>query len=150
MIIRPNKLVLGRAVWTKLRQHPKVIAAVFNQGGNAATGGVASLQAVADLLELDEILVGEGFVNTARKGQAPSLSRVWGKHAALMYQAPILNGTEGILTYGFTAQWGSKIAGTREDPSIGLEGGTVVRVGERVKEVIAANDVGYFFQNAVA
>ena len=150
MIIRPNKMVLGRAVWTKLRQHPKVVAAVFAMGGNAASGGVVSLQAVADLLELDEILVGEGFVNTARKGQTSSMARVWGKHASLMYQAPVLNSSEGTLTFGFTGQWLGKVAGTRQDPNIGLEGGTVVRVGERLKELVVANDVGYFFQNAVA
>jgi hypothetical protein len=32
----------------------------------------------------------------------------------------------------------------------GLAGGTKVRVGESVQEVITANDVGYFFENAVA
>lgn len=33
---------------------------------------------------------------------------------------------------------------------MGLRGSTRVRVGESVAEVIAANDAGYFFENAVA
>jgi len=151
MIVRPNRMVIGRAVYTKLRMHPKVIAAVFNQGGNAASGGVASLRAIADLLELDEIIVGEGFYNSAKKGQTPTLARVWGKHAALYYQAPVISSTQGTVTFGFTAEWGQRIAGTIDnDPNIGLRGGTRVRVGESVKEIVAANDVGYFFQNAIA
>jgi hypothetical protein len=150
MIVRPNVMVMGRAVWTKLRQHPKVVAAVFAMGGNAASGGVVSLQAVADLLELDRILVGEGFVNTARKGQSPNMVRVWGKHASLMYQAPVLQSAEGTMTFGFTGQWLGRVAGTRQDPNVGIEGGVIVRVGERLKELVVANDVGYFFQNAVA
>ena len=54
------------------------------------------------------------------------------------------------MTYGITGQWGERIAGTRVDPEIGLKGGVRVRVGEEVKEVVLANDLGYFFQNAVA
>ncbi len=42
------------------------------------------------------------------------------------------------------------MAGRREDPDIGLRGGVRVRVGESVKELIVANDLGYYFENAVA
>jgi hypothetical protein len=150
LIVRPNKLVLGRTTWTQLRQHPKVIAAVFPLGGNAAPGGTASQQAVGDLFEL-ELTVGEGFINTAKKGQTGVFSRLWGKHAALLYQDPRVTGPTGGLTFGYTAQWGQRIAGTIEnDPDVGLRGGTRVRVGEAVKEIISASDVGFFFQNAVA
>ncbi len=151
MLVRPNKMVLGRAVYTKLRQHPKIVAAVFALGGNAASGGVVSLQAIADLLELDQIIVGEGWINTAKKGLAPNIVRVWGKNALLFYQAPVLASPTGVMTFGFTAQWGERIAGTIEnDPDIGLRGGTRVRVGEGVKELIAAADAAYLFQSAVA
>lgn len=151
MLIRPNKMVMGRAVYTVLRRHPKVVGAVFAMGGNASVGGVVSRQAIADLLELDELIVGEGWYNTAKKGQSPTVSRVWGKNAVLFYEAPVLASPQGTMTFGFTAQWGERIAGVIEnDSDIGLRGGTRVRVGESVTEVIAANDVGYLFQNAVA
>jgi hypothetical protein len=152
MVMRPNVAIFGRQVWTKLSQHPKVIAAAYPLGGNAASGGkVASRQAVADLLEVNQILVGEGWLNTAKKGQAPSMARVWGKHAAFLYQNPVPTGPLGGITFGYTAEWGTRIAGVVEnDPDIGLRGGTRVRVGESLVELVAANDVGYFFQNAVA
>lgn len=151
MLIRPNKMVIGRAVYTKLRMHPKVVSAVFKLGGNAETGGIVSLQAIADTLELDEIIVGEGWVNTAKKGQPVSVQRVWGKNALLFYQNPVLASPQGVMTFGFTAQWGARIAGVIEnDPDIGLRGGTRVRVGESVGEVLAAPDVAYLFQSAVA
>lgn len=150
-IVRPNVLVLGQAVWTVLRQHPKVTAAVFPLGGNATGGAtVAQQQALAALLEIDEVIVGASWSNTAKPGQTASVSRLWGKHAALIYRAPRVDGTDQV-TFGFTAQWGDRIAGTVEnDPNIGLRGGTRVRVGESVQEVISANDAAYFFQNAVA
>lgn len=148
ILIRPNKLVLGRQVWTKLMTHPKLVKA-FN--GTAGDTGIVPKEFVANLFELDEIIVGEGWVNTAKKGQAVTVSRVWGKSAVLYYEANVLGSSTGTMTFGFTAQWGERIAGVIEqDSDIGLRGGTRVRVGESVKEVIAANDVGYLFQNAIA
>ncbi|WP_291854866.1 capsid protein [Bradyrhizobium sp.] len=150
-VIRPNIAVLGQAVWTKLRTHPKITAAVYPSGGNA-TGGptVVARQAVAELLEIEEVLVGSGWYNSAKPGQTPVMTRLWGKHAAFLYRPQSIIDTKSVA-FGFTAQWGSRIAGTiGEDPKIGMRGGRWVRVGEAVKEVVAANDAAYFFQNAVA
>lgn len=154
MLVRPNIGVLGRAVWTKLRQHPKVVAAVLNNSnglGGAAAAGVIQRKAVADLLELDDIVVGESFYNASKKGQAAAYSRLWGKHAAfLRIDKNVKDPRAALPTFGFTAQWGDPIAGTIPDQKIGLDGGQWVRVGEHVKELISFQDVGTFFQNAVA
>lgn len=148
MLIRPNKMVLGRQVWTALATHPKLIKA-YN--GTLGDTGIVPKQFVANLFELDDIIVGEGWVNTAKKGQSVSVARVWGKNAVLFYEAPVLASPSGTMTFGFTAQWGERIAGVIEqDSDIGLRGGTRVRVGESVQEVIAASDVGYLFQSAIA
>lgn len=150
-VVRPNVGVFGQAVWTKLRVHPKITAACYPGGGNATGGATAvSRQALADLLELDEIIIGSSWANSAKPGQTPSLARLWGKHASFYYRAPNIMTTNDV-TFGFTAEWGNRIAGTiAQDPNIGIRGGTRCRVGEAVKEVIAANDAAYFFQNAVA
>lgn len=147
MIMRANVAVMGRAVWTKVSQHPKVIKAVY---GYANDAGVATREQVARLWELDEILVGEGLVNNARKGQPASMSRVWGKHCALIHRDGMADTRGGRTTFGFTAQWGEKIAGAILDKDIGLRGGERIRVGESVAELITANDLGYFLQDAVA
>lgn len=154
MLIRPNVGTFGRLTYSGLRRHPKIVAAVLNSGGvagGAAAAGAVSKQALADLLELDEIHVGESFSNTAKKGQAPVYARLWGKHASFARIDKAVRDTRAALpTFGFTAQWGDVVAGTLEDNSIGLRGGQRVRVGEHVKELIAFPEVGCFFQNAVA
>lgn len=145
-LVRPNRLVLGQAVWTQLRQHPKIVQAI---GQSAQTAGYASRQQVADLLELDEIIVGQAFYNTAKKGQTPSYSRAWGKHAALIH-VDQMAAQMGQPTFGWTGNWGGRIAGDIPEPKAGLRGGVRVRSGESVVEVIASTDAGYFFQNAIA
>jgi hypothetical protein len=149
MVMRPNIGVFGRATWTKLRQHPRIVEAVRGTGAGINAQGVVNRREVADLLELEDIYVGEGFLNTAKKGQTPTTSRVWGKHASFIYRDSLADASVGT-TFGFTGQWGSRVAGSEYDKNIGLRGGQEVRVGESVKELITANDLGYFFQNAVA
>lgn len=155
MLVRPNTLVLGRAVWTALRRHPKVIAAILGRTGAGAAltaAGVASRQAVQDLLEIENIQVGESFYNSAKKGQTASYSRLWGKHAALLRIDTNIRSTVGMAmpTFAMTAQYGDKVAGTIPEPKRGLRGGQTVRVGEQVKEIITFQEAGYFFQNAIA
>lgn len=146
MVMRGNILVLGRAVATKLFTHPKVCKAIF---GNNTDAGIVNRAQLAALFELDEVVVGEGWVNTAKKGQPVNMQRVWGKHASLIYRDSLADASRGT-TFGFTAQFGDRIAGAVEDRDIGMRGGQRTRVGESVKEVITAPDLGYLFQSAVA
>jgi hypothetical protein len=75
--------------------------------------------------------------------------RAWGKHCSLLH-IDSLAAQLGQPTFGWTAAWGTRIAGTIAEPKAGLRGGLRVRSGESVKEVIVSPDAGYFFQNAVA
>jgi len=155
MLMRPNIGVIGRLAWTRLRVHPKITAALApSANGNTSTsnaaGQPATLQAVADLLELDQIIVGEAFINTAKPGQTASLSRCWGKHMAFLHQNPVATIRGNAVTFGFTAEWGNRVSGSMPEPKVGLRGAQRVRVGESVNELIVASDVGYYFQNIVA
>lgn len=146
MIMRPNVAVLGRATATALRQNPSIVKA-YN--GTQGDDGMVPLEYIRQLLELDEIIVGSAFVNIARPGQKPVLVRAWANHAAFIYRN-LLADTQGGVTFGFTAQSGSRVANSIADPDIGMRGGQRVRVGESVRELIVAGDCGYFFQNAVS
>jgi hypothetical protein len=142
-VVRPNVMVIGRPAWSVLSRHPEIVSACLR---NAGESGIARRQDVADLFELEEIVVGEAFVNNARKGQTPTLSRCWGKHLSLIYRnrqaAP-----QRDVTFGMTVPFGQPVAGAWESKNIGLRGGTKVRAGESVEEIITCADCGYFLQN---
>lgn len=146
MLIRPNTMVLGWLVYSKLKQSPVVSKAI---GGSSVTGKIVTRQQLADLFEVSQILVGDSWNNTANKGQTSSMSRIWGKHCALLH----LDGQPtdmDEITFMATAQHGDKTAMEWDDRNVGLNGGKRVRVGETVKEIILASDVGYFIEDAVA
>jgi len=146
-LVRPNVAVLGQPVWTAFRQHPKVVKATL---GNSGDSGVAARQAVAELLELDELIVGEAWVNTAKPGQAVAKARTWGKHCALLVRDKLANLQNKRPTFMVTAQHGGRVAGQMAEPKVGLKGAIRVRSGEQVRELVVADDLGYFIENAVA
>jgi len=145
--MRPNTLVLGQDVWTKIRMHPKVSLAVY--GSVQAAGVVVTREQLAAVLEIETIIVGQGWYNTAAKGQAKAKTRVWPKLCAGIYLGQN-GGPDSGNTWGYTAQFGSRVAGTIVDPDIGLFGGVKVRAGESVLEKVAAAEFGFTFLTAVA
>jgi hypothetical protein len=146
-LMRPNIGVMGRAVYTALIQHPAIVAA-YNKFGTTAVGRVP-MSFLADQFELDDIYVGEGWYNSAKPGATPNMVRLWGKSLALLVRNKDVS-TIGGVSFGYTAEWGTRVAFSWYDENIGLRGGTRVRVGESVKELIVANDLGYLFDAAVA
>jgi hypothetical protein len=144
-IIRPNIMVIGQAAWSALRKHPSIVKATNRNSGDA---GLAARQAVAELFELDEVIVGRAFYNSAKKGQTASYSRLWGKHCALLHRAPNPNTENG--GWGFTARWGTRIAGATPDKNIGLRGGQLVRVGESLREVVSSTLSSYYLASVAA
>lgn len=150
LVHMPNTMALGRAAWSKLASHPKIVNAIK---GNVTNSGIITREQFIELFAdygLKEVLIGDAYTNTAKKGQAPQLTRAWGKHISLFHKNPMASVEGGGITFGFTAEYGGRVSGRIDDPSIGLEGGVAIRTGERVREIICAKDVGYFIQNAVA
>jgi hypothetical protein len=145
-LVRPNLVVLGAKGWTKLRRNPKLVQAVFNTAQNA---GVISRQQLADLLEVDRVLVGGSRVNNARKGQPANFVRTWGNHCALLYVSKQAARTFQP-TWGFTGQFGTRFGGTIPDGKKGIKGGNTIRVGEQVREVVAAKNAGFFLENVIS
>jgi hypothetical protein len=146
MIMRPTILVLGRVPASALQRHPEIVQAFY---GDAATSGIVPLDFIAKLFSLEAVYVGEAFFNSAKPGQTMTSARAWGKFGALIYRDSLATADMGT-TFGFTAQWGTRIAGRIDDPHMGMRGGVQVRVGESVREVLTAPDLGYLFSNAAA
>ena len=135
--VRPNQITFGHAAFRALRKHPKIVKAVH---GNSGDQGRASREQIAELLEVRRVLVGAGRVNIKRPGENPVLARVWDNIVAGQFIDRTAD-TTGGLTFGYTAQLGTKIAGTLP-ANMGLTGGVLVRSGEILVEKIVANRAG--------
>lgn len=149
LIYRANTQAMGKVVWNTIKRHPKLLNAVK---GDIVEGAITRQQ-YADLFEIDvaNLLIGEGYANTAKKGQPLALTQIWGKSIQCLYIDPMKSSTtDNTLTWGMTAQLGGKISGSWDDPKIGLKGGKWVRTGEQVKELVVAKDLGYRIGDVIA
>jgi hypothetical protein len=144
-LMRPNALLFGQEAWTCFSMHPDVVKAAH---GNSGDVGRASRERVAEIFEVNEVLVGSSFLNMKKPGEIPSLERVWGPHILAFYRDRSVD-TSGGVTFGFTAQFGERVAGSKRE-DLGLYGVELVRSGESVKELIVAPHAAFFFENAAA
>ena len=104
---RPNKLVLGRAVYDTLLDHPDIVGRLDR---GQTSGPASAMKAdLASLMEVDEVLVMDAIFNSAAEGAADSLGFIGGNTALLVYAPP----SAGIMTpsAGYTFTWTGLLGG---------------------------------------
>jgi len=110
----PNKLIMGRAVYDAIVDHPEIIDRL-KYGQTAGAPAMASKQALAALFGVDEILVMNAIENTAAEGVAAAHSFIGGNHCLLTYStsAPGLMTPTAGYTFSWTGLLGSGADGNR-------------------------------------
>lgn len=147
----PNMLTLGRAVYDGLLDHPDVVGRI-DRGQTTGTALVNRVT-LADLFEVDRILVMDAIENTAAEGASATFSFIGGKHALLSYAPP----SPGLMTpsAGYTFNWtglvgsgpeGMRIKRFRMEPIASDR----VEIDMSYDQKVISKDLGYFFGGIVA
>lgn len=147
-----NKLVLGRPVYDVLVDHPDVIDRV-KAGQTPGGPAKGTLAAMAELFELEEILVMNAIENTAGEGLTNVHQFIGGKRALLVHSAQ----APGLMTpsAGYTFSWtglmgagneGNRIKTFRMEPLSADR----VELDMAFDMKLVAADLGVFLNNAVA
>ena len=95
----PNVLLLGKAVYDKLKHHPKILERI-----KYVQKGVVTAELMASIFEVEKVVVGKAGYNTAKEGKTESLSYLWGKNAILAYIEPKPGIKKFSLGYTFQSQ----------------------------------------------
>jgi hypothetical protein len=154
MPLAGNVFIAGRPVISKLRRHPKILDVT-----KYTTRGIVPMEALAEYLEVELILVGSALYDATPRGQTGTRQFVWGKDAILL-RRPLNQTLTGadmmqIPSAGWTAyrrdkgrQW--KAYETR-DPNRGTgEGMTIIKVEGKYGFTIGNTDLVFLWKNAVA
>jgi hypothetical protein len=144
-ILRANSIAMGDEVWDVLSTHPKLVALIYPNGDGK---GMIEPQELARKFRFKNIFIGEGQLNTARKGQAANIERVWGNNIAIFHRNMMAN-NQKATTFSFTGEYKKRKVMRFEDPYIGEDGGVVDRVTENVKEVFPAKPLGYLIEDVI-
>jgi hypothetical protein len=95
----PNVLLLGKAVYDKLKHHPKILERI-----KYTQKGIITPELLAAVFDIEKVIVGNAGYNTAKEGKAAVLSYLWGKNAILAYVEPKPGIKKFSLGYTFQSQ----------------------------------------------
>jgi len=148
----PNTIIMGAEVWNILKRHPQILDHVK---GGATSGDPAkvTLQNLAEIFEVERILVGKAKKNTANKGQTASFSYVWGKDIVCAYIDPQPS-TIGVSAWK-TFRWiqmstgeGFQVRTYRDEKRGG--GGEVIEPETSYESKAICTDVAYLIDTAIS
>jgi hypothetical protein len=145
----PNVLAIGSQVWDKLKYHDDILEAMRG-GSTSQNPSKATLQAVASLMELEEIVVMDAVKNTADLPQAMTGAFIAGKHGLLMHRN--MNAGRKGATAVKTLTWqrpgcdarGFRILKSKKNIHV-----DIVEVEANYEIIIPCNDLGVFFNGLV-
>jgi len=79
----PNVALIGEEAFDDVCEHPDVIERM-----KYTQLGVAAEDILAKLWKIDKVIVGQAVYDSAKEGQASSLSRLWGRYCLFAYVPP--------------------------------------------------------------
>ena len=148
----PNKMALGQATFNKLVDHPDIVDRV-KYGQTPGKPAMVNLSALAQLFELEEIMVSKAVHNSAAKGAAETSEFIAGKHALLAYvpDAPGLMVPSAGYTFSWSNWFGASAMGHRIK-RFRMENIESDRIELQMAydHKITGADLGFFFKDAVA
>jgi hypothetical protein len=99
-----NLLVIPRAVFYKLKEHPKILDKI-----KYSQRGVVTREILAEVFGVDEILVPGLVTNSAAEGQTPVPAGLWGKIGFLCHAENVqsLDAPNFMRTFVWTAETGA-------------------------------------------
>lgn len=109
--------------------------------------GLPQRTALAQMLGLDDILVGAAWQDTANSGASASYGRIWGAYfgVVMVANSPSIRSAH----FGSTFRMGAKNTQEWFDPKIGVAGGYYAKVGMSEDHKVVAGDAGYLIVNPV-
>lgn len=139
--IKPNKVTFGEDAWRGFRRNATVRNLIF--GANNG-GGYPSTQQVADLLEVEEVMVGGSYKDDANRQQSEALTQIWGDNVLVHYAPP--NPSIYVPSFMYSFRWIVAGAPNMQAERHGYDSKTKseeVEVGYYQDEKITGAEYGY-------
>lgn len=150
--VEPNTIIMSQDVYNKLKRHPQLLAYITG-GATTSNPGMVNLATMAEIFEVQNILIGKAKYNSATKGATASYSSLWGKHLIVAYIDPAvtLDNVSAFKTFRWqqiSTDAGYKVRRYRNEKLGG--GGEEIEVEMSTDEAIICEDVAYMVKDAVA
>lgn len=147
--ISPNTLVTTRKVIRVLRQHPKLLDLYKYTGP-----GQLDMAELAQVFEVDQILIGKGIIENALQGGTSSITNIWDDNILLAHIEPatgLRTRTLGLQMRWTNPRFGTPLAIMQSlNDEAGSEHTEIEEASYHQDEKITSTDLGYVIQDPVA
>jgi hypothetical protein len=148
--LKANALVINWKVFRNLRNCEQIIERINSEGaGTASKASDINVQMLAQVFDLDHIIVAGASKNTANEGQPASVSQIWsGEYAMVCRVSTSADMRDPCI--GRTFHWsddGSSIGGTVEEYYEEQSRARIIRVRHETDEVIMYPQAGHLLSN---
>jgi len=147
---KPNRAVFGLESFRNFSRNDVVIDKI-RQTGVAGGGQSASVRDAEALLQMDKVLVGNGYYNTAEEGIAQSLTPIWGD-SVLVYYAPERPSVDRP-SFGYSFRWnkrGIPNMTVERHPYNSLTKSDDIEIGYYQDEAVIASNLGALITNVTS
>lgn len=144
----PNALVLGRQVYDTLLSNPQIVARILYSVKQTGEAALVTKDTLAQLFEVDRVLVMDAIQNTAVQGASESNAYFGGKSALLAYVpgTPGLRSPAAGLNFTWNEYGPSRITSYEWLPTRS----THVELEAAFAYQLVSADLGGFFATAIA
>jgi len=144
--LRPNVLTLQETVYDTLLDHPDIVGRIDR--GQTSGAAMANRVTLAQLFEVDEVLVMGGVKNSAQKGATASIGFIGGKNALLSYRPPAPG--RMVASAGYWFDWKNGRARGIRKFRMELKDADRLEYTDYMAPTKIGADLGYFFGAIVA
>jgi len=157
-LVRPNVAVIGLDTFRALQSNTRLRAYIESRAATkfGATDMRPTEAMLADLFEVERVIVPHARFNEANEGDSVSLSRVWNPKSAAFIRVEKSPSPQKTGTFGYTFRLSDPATPafavqTWFDRAPGRSGGVWVKVTHAdAEKVIAGGDGGYLFESCIA
>jgi hypothetical protein len=146
----PNALIINRKVFRALRNLDDIVERINSEGaGNASKPSDITAAMLAQVFDLEFVIVAGSSKNTANEGQAATPGQIWSDEYAMVAKIATSNDMREPCL-GRTFHWaedGSSIGGTVESYREEAVRGEVIRVRHDTAELVLYKEAAHLLSN---
>lgn len=145
----PNVLIINRRVFRNLRNVAEIVDRIKYAGITDPRAGAITAEAMAQVFDIERVIIAGGARNTATEGQSASIAPVWSDEYAMVARIASSNDPREPCV-GRTFHWagdGSQVEGLMESYREESVRGDIVRVRHDVDEKLLYLQAGHLLSN---
>jgi len=138
---RPNSIIFGRYAWRHFTENSDVIDRVYGNVTNGKQARMIGIEHAKAVFEVERVLVGGAYYNSADEGQSASLSQIWNDNV-LVYYAP-MKPRKDVPSFMYSFRWNKIMNMTAEVHQLPRAKAEEVELGYYQDEKITASTLAF-------